>query len=275
VNKPIRTWIAAAAALAAAAGPALTAISAQAAATPPPSSMASTGDSITRAFDVGWCCLFSDAPQYSWSTGTNTQVNSQYQRLLKLNPGLAGHVFNDAKTGAKMADLDGQLKTVANRNVDYVTVLMGANDVCTSTVAGMTTTANFRTQFQTALANFSALSPNTRLQVLSIPNIYQLWVAGNGSSSARNAWRFYGICQSMLKSSNSEGDRLAVLAQEKAFNGILGAECTPAKNCLWDNLAGFNLAFALTDLSSIDYFHPNIKGQNLAANTSWNASYWH
>jgi hypothetical protein len=40
-------------------------------------------------------------------------------------------------------------------------------------------------------------------------------------------------------------------------------------------LAGFNLAFTLADLSSIDYFHPNIRGQNLAAATSWNASYWH
>ena len=29
------------------------------------------------------------------------------------------------------------------------------------------------------------------------------------------------------------------------------------------------------DLSSIDYFHPNIRGQNLAAATSWSASYWH
>ena len=40
---------------------------------------------------------------------------------------------NVARTGAKMADLDRQLKLVGT-GVQYVTVLMGANDVCTSSV---------------------------------------------------------------------------------------------------------------------------------------------
>jgi lysophospholipase L1-like esterase len=236
--------------------------------------MASTGDSITRAFDVGWCCFLADAPQYSWSTGTDPQVNSQYQRLLALNPGISGRVFNDAKTGAKMVDLDGQLTTVASRKVDYVTVLMGANDVCTSTIAGMTPTATFQAQFQTALANFFRNSTTTKMQVLSIPNIYQLWLAGKDNASARNAWSFYGICQSMLRSSNSEADRQAVLAQENADNNALQAVCATFANCLWDGYAGFKFSFPLSDLSPIDYFHPNISGQNDAATISWNASYW-
>ena len=51
-----------AASAAAVAGIAFWAIGAQAA-PPYPNSMASTGDSITRAFDVGWCCTLADAPQ--------------------------------------------------------------------------------------------------------------------------------------------------------------------------------------------------------------------
>src|SRR5436305_11933186 len=81
-----------------------------AAAPPYPNSMASTGDSITRAFDMSifpWC-LLTDCPAYSWSTGTNTSVNSQYRRLLTRNPGISGHVYNDAKTGANMYALHDQ-----------------------------------------------------------------------------------------------------------------------------------------------------------------------
>ena len=49
-----------------------------------PSSIASTGDSITRAFET--CSLpFTDCPVNSWSTGTSSTVNSQYRRILAGN----------------------------------------------------------------------------------------------------------------------------------------------------------------------------------------------
>ena len=49
-----------------------------------PSSMASTGDSITRAFND--CSFpFVDCPAASWSTGTSSAVNSHYRRILAAN----------------------------------------------------------------------------------------------------------------------------------------------------------------------------------------------
>src|SRR5262249_15573614 len=106
-----------------------------AASVPLPNSIASTGDSITRAFDVTWSgCVLKDCPQYSWSTGINTTVDSQYQRILAVNPLINGQDFNFAHTGATMADLDGQLKSAAAAGVQYATVLMGANDLCTSSI---------------------------------------------------------------------------------------------------------------------------------------------
>ena len=274
MTKPIKAWIAAVAAMSALSGTGLLALSAHAAPPPLPNSMASTGDSITRAFDIGPCCVFTDSPQYSWSTGTDPQVNSQYQRLLALNPGISGHVFNDAVTGAKMVDLNGQLTTVASQHVDYVTVLMGANDVCTSTITGMTPTATFKSQLHTALVNFFAASPTTLMQMLSIPNIYQLWFVGKDDANARNAWASFGICQSMLSTSNTEADRQTVLAQEKADNNVLRDECALFAKCLWDKYVSFNFPFPFSDLSTVDYFHPNFNGQNDAATGSWDASYW-
>src|SRR6476620_4931624 len=128
-----------------------------------PNSMASTGDSITRAYDsTSSGCFLSDCPHYSWSTGTagTTSVNSHYLRVLAANSRIRGNAYDDAKTGAKMGALDGQLTTAASQHVEYATVLMGANDICTSSISTMTPTATFQKQFHTALTDFFAADPN-------------------------------------------------------------------------------------------------------------------
>src|SRR4051794_667706 len=69
-----------------------------------PHSMASTGDSITRAFNTG-TIPFTDAPANSWSTGTNGSINTHYTRILAATPAINGHAYNDAVTGAVVGDL--------------------------------------------------------------------------------------------------------------------------------------------------------------------------
>jgi lysophospholipase L1-like esterase len=241
---------------------------------PLPRSMASTGDSITRAYDINWFHLLSDSPQYSWSTGYSSSVSSQYERILALNPKISGHEFNDAKTGAKMADLDGQVKTAASQGVRYLTVLMGANDLCTSSAATMTSTATFTAQFGQALGDFFAADPTAHVYVSSLPNIYQLWSVLHTNSAARSTWSTFGICQSMLNNSNTDTQRQLVVAQEAADNQALLNTCAKYSNCRWDNYAGFNFSFPAGDISTVDYFHPNIQGQNDVARVTWGASYW-
>jgi lysophospholipase L1-like esterase len=253
---------------------ALTAVPAHAYTVPLPNSMASTGDSITRAFDISWLHLLSDSPQYSWSTGTSTSVNSEYERILALNPAISGHVYNDAKTGAKMADLDGQAKTAASQGVQYLTVLMGANDLCTSTIAGMTPTATFQSEFSTALSDFFAADPSAHVYVSSLPDIYNLWSVLHTNSAAASAWKTFGICQSMLSTSDTSAQRQQVVTQEAADNSALQAVCATYANCLWDNYAGYNFKFPASDISTVDYFHPNLQGQNDVASVAWKAGYW-
>ena len=68
-----------------------------------PNSIASTGDSITRAYDsTSSGCFLSDCPEYSWSTGTagTTSVNSHYLRILTANSRIRGNAYDDARTGA-------------------------------------------------------------------------------------------------------------------------------------------------------------------------------
>jgi lysophospholipase L1-like esterase len=240
-----------------------------------PNSMASTGDSITRAFDATWFgCFLTDCPQYSWSTGTSSTVNSQYLRLTVLNPELKGNVYNDAKVGAKMADLYGQLNTAAAQHVDYVTVLIGGNDVCTSSVSTMTATSDFQSQFASALANFFALDREARVYVSSLPNVNQLYNLLNSNSSALAIWKSFNICQSALPPGGNDTTRQQVAAQEVADDGALRTVCGGYANCRYDGGAGYNFQFTTLDVSAIDYFHPSVTGQKDIAAYTWKYSYW-
>jgi len=248
------------------------------AAPPYPNSMASTGDSITRAYNTGWF-PYSDNPSGSWSTGTNSTVQSHYTRLLKLNPVISGKNYNDAKSGAKMIDLTGQMTTVVSQKVDHVTVLMGGNDICTSSEATMTTTAAFETQFRAAMLTLSTGLPTTRVFVASIPSVKNLWSVLKGSSSARSVWSLFKVCPSMLANplSTASADvdrRTRVNDREVAFNAILRTVCLEyASTCTYDADAVFNYAFTAADVSTRDYFHPSLAGQKTLAAVTWPLSY--
>lgn len=243
-----------------------------------PSSMSATGDSITRAYNTGFF-PFTDAPQNSWSTGTSTTVNSQYLRIRAVNPAIQGKNYNDAKSGAKMAALSGQMATVASRKVAYATVLMGGNDVCASSEATMTSVADFGTQFHSAMDTITTGSPTTLVFVASIPDAYHLWEVLKNNASARRAWSTYRICQSLLvnplSTTQSDVDRRARVRQRNVdFNAQLQAICAAYSQCRFDGNAVFSTAFTATDISTRDYFHPSISGQAKLAAVTWSAGYW-
>jgi lysophospholipase L1-like esterase len=241
-----------------------------------PSSMSALGDSITRAFNA--CGFFFDCTERSWSTGTESEVNSHYLRLLAKNPDIKDKNYNDATSGAKIADLPGQADTAVRRGVEYVTVLMGANDACTSDEASMTSVADFRASAQTALDKLRTKLPNAKVLVGSIPDIKRLWYVGKDSSEARNAWDSYDICQSMLVNPLStdpvdEDRRNRVRQRVIDFNDALAEICAQNTNCKHDGYDGFEYRFELSHLSTWDYFHPNTSGQKVIAEVSWNAGF--
>jgi lysophospholipase L1-like esterase len=248
--------------------------SAAGAQTPLPNSMASLGDSITRAADV--CCWYGDHPHESWSTGDNPidGIHSQYERLKAVNPTISGHAYNDAVSGAKASDLAAEVAAAVAQKPDYVTLLIGANDLCTSSAATMTSTDTFSSQINTALATLHQALPAAHIFVSSIPNLYQLRSVLHGNWLARAVWSTAGICQSMLASSDTEAQRQQVVAREAAFNEILANACDQYSQCRWDGYATYHYAFAADQISKLDFFHPDLSGQKALAELTWNASWW-
>jgi lysophospholipase L1-like esterase len=240
-----------------------------------PNSMAALGDSITRAYDV--CCSYSDHPGQSWSTGGSWYdgISSHYERIQRRNSAITGHGYNDVVTGARMASAATQASAAAAQHVAYVTVLLGANDLCTSSPSTMTSTDTFKSQFRQAMATLKQQLPQARIFVSSIPDIYQLWKVLHTNRLARTVWATAGICPSMLGASRTEAQRQQVVAREVAFNQILADSCHQyGANCRWDGGAAYNYKFAASQVSVLDFFHPDLDGQAALARVSWAASWW-
>jgi lysophospholipase L1-like esterase len=244
------------------------------AAPPWPSSMAALGDSITQAYDV--CCSYGDHPAQSWSTGSASSdgIASHYERIQQQNSAIIGHAYNDAVTGAKMSAAATQASNAVAQRAEYVTILLGANDLCTSSASTMTSTETFRSQFESAMRTLATGLPAARIFVGSIPNVYQLWQVLHTNSLARFVWSVAGICPSMLASGNTESQRQQVVERERAFNQILADVCAQYARCRWDGNAIYNYAFSASQVSTLDYFHPSLSGQAALANVSWARSWW-
>src|SRR5215213_172363 len=245
----------------------------------PPSRVDALGDSITRGFDSQGpgCVAFQDCQSNNWATGSNTSVNSYFNRVKALNPSVVvANTLrtNEAVTGAKAADLNGQAQQAVANHADVVLILIGANDVCTSSETTMTSVADFRTRYQAGLETLRTGLPDARILVSSIPNIFNLWNVAKNNFSAQITWGLAGICQSMLASPTSTtaanvARRARVQQRNIDFNTQISQLCAQYIHCHYDGGAAYNLPFTLSDLSTLDYFHPNTNGQTKAAATAW------
>jgi len=240
-----------------------------------PNSIAGIGDSITRATDV--CCWYGDHPPQSWSTGGGPfdGISSHYERIRALNASVFGRNYNDARAGARMRDALAQAQAAVAEQADYVTILLGANDVCTDSAATMTSVDDFRAQFSSAMSVLAAgLPAGSHVFVSSIPNVYRLWQLLRGNPTAQAIWSLAQICQSMLSPFNTEQARQAVLAREQAFNQVLADVCSQYAFCRFDDYAVFSYEFSSSQVSKLDYFHPSLAGQAALASVTWQHSWW-
>ncbi|MFD0314780.1 SGNH/GDSL hydrolase family protein [Streptomyces flavalbus] len=227
-----------------------------------PESLAAVGDSITRGFDA--CGVLSDCPEVSWATGDSAEVNSLAVRLLGRS-GAAERSWNYAVSGARMADLPGQMARAAARRPELVTVMTGANDACRATTAQMTPVAEFRADFEDALRTLRRTAPKAQVYVASVPNLMRLWSQGRGNPLGKQVWKL-GICPSMLDDADALDTaatlrRETVLKRVEDYNAVLEEVCAKDRRCRFDGGAVYEYRFGTDQLSHWDWFHPSKNGQ--------------
>ncbi|MFF0202829.1 SGNH/GDSL hydrolase family protein [Streptomyces sp. NPDC005017] len=227
-----------------------------------PGSVAAVGDSITRAFDA--CGVLSDCPEVSWATGSSVEVDSLAVRLLG-RTGAAERSWNYAVTGARMADLPGQMARAVTRSPELVTVMAGANDACRQSAAAMTPVADFRASFEDALHTLRRSLPKTQVYVASVPDLKRLWSQGRTSDLGKQVWKL-GICPSMLADADAldaaaDARRATVQRRVEEYNEVLREVCAKDERCRFDGGAVYAYRFGVAQLSRWDWFHPSVDGQ--------------
>ncbi len=241
-----------------------------------PDSMAAIGDSITQAVNTDVLHIGPSNPGQSWSTGNDGSdtITSHYERVLQRNANIAGRNFNHSVSGAKMKDAPAQAAAAVQQGAEYVTVLVGGNDLCTSSKGTMTSVAAYESSFRQAMAILAAGLPEARVYVVSVPDVYRLWNLHKYNLIAQFTWSSFMICQSMLAPSNTEADRQFVRARNIDYNAVLRRVCAEYVQCHYDDDRVFNYRFTTAEISTVDYFHPSATGQRNLAEITWRGGYW-
>lgn len=240
---------------------------------PLPTSIAAIGDSITAGVGAA-PDEFGASPDHVWSTGdADDEVESHYERLLAAGAEIQERNDNFAFSGADMADGPEQARHVVASRASYVTILLGANDVCTSSIETMTPVADFERDFRDTLDILAQGLPAARFFVVSIPDVHRLWETFKDDPVAVRVWEGAGPCGAMLDPANGDEQREAARQRNIAFNEVLEAVCDEEPRCRHDQQAIFDYDFG-SDSVALDYFHPSHQGHEILAEVTWRYGYW-
>ncbi|MDE0546195.1 SGNH/GDSL hydrolase family protein [Microbacterium sp. C7(2022)] len=236
--------------------------------------MAAIGDSISQA--AMSCSNLVLCMSNSWSTGTASSVASHASRM-KSAGATSLRSYNNSVSGADSADLAAQAQRAVRQGAQYVTVQIGANDACASSVSAMTATTTYRDNVKAALDALAA--SDAEIFVASIPSLQRLYELNKGTVKARLAWATLRFCPSMLANptSTKQADvdrRAAVQARVNEYNATLAELCAQTAKCRYDGGAVANYEFSKSDISTRDYFHPSVSGQASLSAVTWATTQW-
>lgn len=234
-----------------------------------PRAIAAIGDSITRAAAVEPGAP-GDSPERSWSTGD--EAYSHRSRLAAAGASLSPEdVHNVALSGARMEDAPPQARAAVEAGAEYVTFLMGANDVCASEMPSI---AEFRGNFLASLNILMSRLPEAYVFVASIPDVARLWTLFESDTTVTRLWDAAGICPAFLSSRTSDAARAAAFDRLVDYNQVLEEGCGAVTRCIYDGGAVFAHRFEPADVSTVDFFHPSARGQETLAEITWRAGLW-
>lgn len=227
------------------------------------------GDSITQAYNSK--TFLSSSPEISWSTGESRAegFNSHVLQLRKLLPDFAIKGYNVAKVGAVMTDAERQVGLALQKNPDYVTFMIGANDVCNWPDNHADKLAAFSNNVTRQLDRLVEANPDINVLLVPIPDIYHLWYTAKDNGSCRQIWSLAGICEPLLGSRRTQAQREQFRQRWRDANAALeqAAALHPAQVFFPANLADYS--FGPDHVSSYDCFHPSVKGQKLISDLTW------
>lgn len=226
--------------------------------------MVAVGDSITVGFNSDSMGVNFDK---SWSTGTDRSVNSHYLRLSEMYEVKA---INKAVAGSTITQALNQVVEAIEEStipIDYLTMIVGANDLCGWPLEDENYLAEYTKHLQNAIAVAIVHNPEIKILISSLPDIRRLYEIGKEKRFCRTVWNTGRVCPKILspRAKNREiyfdrwqamNDEISNIARDNHTNIIFTEEIS-------------NYQFTDEDISRWDCFHPSAKGQNKISETLW------
>lgn len=233
-----------------------------------------------------------ETPKTSWASGTRKfdSVKSHLERIEALS-GRPLKVQNSARSGADsfsvLYDQVPRLKEWSRRKLhqeapDYITLLIGPNDICANTVDGMTSVADYSRNIAQIIEQLLSDSPTTKLMISSLPNVEELRnvalespVFRNKNFSCEKFWIKMKTCPTLTGVRGA--DRVLIRERVEDYNETLRQLSEEYSQVYGDRVryaeGVYNVHFSADDLS-LDCFHPNRRGHEIISQKAWEQSWW-
>lgn len=231
----------------------------------------------------------------SWSAGYGASglVLSHARRLAALDSSRTLKTFNVAHSGDTVQDiLDIQLPKLngLSRNKlgqeypDYVTILIGANDVCDASMAGVTSVQDYYDRLDKVVHDVLSRSPRSKIMLSSLPNIESLRQVALGArlwgwgafEKCEDVWNAIKLCPTLTTISDPairEQVKQRVDDYNLAARDIVERYTKSMGDRIRYGDGTFKVQFGKDHLS-MDCFHPNPAGQNILSKVTFNSSWW-
>ncbi|QHC59014.1 GDSL-type esterase/lipase family protein [Rathayibacter sp. VKM Ac-2760] len=250
----------------------------------PALSVASFGDSITRA--AATCGGRADCPVNSWATGSAPAVHSIATRLQELNPGRSVTATNYAKSGSRIATVSSAVTAAvaAGARPDVVTLLIGGNDLCHPDLRpdadgyALTPADAFAASASALLRKIGSAWPQATVLVGSVPDVASEWASVQGGAAGRT-WQASKLCRTtrgaladnVVQTGEAYTATVAAAAERtRQYDDALASACAAVgPHCIWDGGALTRTRLLPEIVSTVDSFHPNVRGQALIAQVLW------
>ena len=234
--------------------------------------IASIGDSITTAMNAS---SWGNQKEYNWSTGNSRdkRVKSHYFYLKNMYQDKEISLFNVAKSGALSNDLERQVDYVLEKNPDYVTILIGANDACNFSNNYEEEIELFAENVRNSINRLVNSKENIKILLLPIPNLYHLWKLGS-HSMCQYKWDLFGICSNLLHSNRTEDERQHFQNNINLQNEKMHEIADEFSQWVIFDKSLADVKFERKHVSQKDCFHPSLEGQDLISHLSWKNSWF-
>jgi lysophospholipase L1-like esterase len=234
-----------------------------------------------------------EARRMSWSTGWRGErpVMSHAARLRYLSAleGVSFEAYNASLSGAESDDVRSeQLQELSQWSrtqlkqeyPDYVTLLVGANDICADQPQDMKNASHFHSNVEAIVDSVLARSPRSKVLISALPDIEKLRnVAKNASTlggRCEGLWKTIQLCPT-LTTLNDPTARKQVADRVREFNEVLSDVTSRGQERHGDRVRFakdiHSIPFSPNDLA-LDCFHPSDVGQNKLADETWKHTWW-